>query len=112
MKIRIVYLKDYNEYITALSQWAFDTWSHYNPRATRKSQIEKFTTHCNIDTLPLTLLALDDNDKPIGMCSLRETDGIRPDLIPWLGSLYVTLSHRKQQVGEKLIDATKRIAKS
>ena len=110
--MKIAYLKDYQEYMTALGKWSFEAWSKYNPQATRKNQIEKFKTHCHVDTLPLTLIALNKNDELIGMCSLRNSEGIRPELTPWLGSLYVRPTHRKQQVGEKLIEAIKNIAKN
>jgi len=111
MKIKIAYLKEYQEYVPALGQWSFDTWSKFNPTSTRKGQIEKFKAHCNIDTLPLTLVALDEMDRLLGMCSLRESDGIRPDLTPWLASLFVVPSHRNKKIAEKLIAATKRVAK-
>jgi GNAT superfamily N-acetyltransferase len=111
MKPQIVYLKHYQEYITALSQWSFETWSKYHPNATRKGYIEKLKGHCQIDALPLTLIAL-NNGEPIGMCSLRSSEDIRPDLTPWLSSLYVVPSCRHQQVGQCLIDAIKRIARS
>ncbi len=45
------------------------------------------------------------------MCSLRENDGIRPDLMPWLGSLVVDPNYQKQGIGKQLIDATKEKAK-
>ena len=50
--------------------------------------IERFNDHLNDKTLPLTFVAI-ENNMPVGMCSLRENDGIRPDLMPWLGSLVV-----------------------
>lgn len=70
----------------------------------------KFHEHLNDDKLPLTLVAF-DNDKPVGMCSLRENDGIQPDLKPWLGSLVVDKSHQGQGVARVLIDETKTRAK-
>jgi predicted N-acetyltransferase YhbS len=39
-----------------------------------------------------------------GRHSLRENDGIRPDLTPWLGSLVVDLEHQKQGIGKTLVD--------
>jgi N-acetylglutamate synthase-like GNAT family acetyltransferase len=67
---------------------------------------QRFVEHLNEDLIPLTFVAL-FNDKPVGMCSLRENDGIRPDLMPWLGSLVVDPDYQKQGIGEKLINATK-----
>ena len=56
--------------------------------------------------MPITFVALHDN-KPVGMCSLRENDGIRPDLVPWLASLVVDQHYQKQGIAKKLIDAAK-----
>lgn len=110
--VKIAYLKDHEETVSTLGQWSFDAWSQYNPKATPTTHIEKFKKHCNINKLPLTVIALNEDEEVIGMCSLRDNDGIRPDLTPWLGSLYVTPSYRKKHVAEKLMEATKRIAKS
>jgi GNAT superfamily N-acetyltransferase len=60
----------------------------------------------NQDALPLAHIALSGNI-PVGSCSLRVNDGIRPDLSPWLGELSVDSAYRNQGVGELLINATK-----
>lgn len=67
---------------------------------------QKYKEHLNDALLPLTFVAL-DGEIPVGMCSLRENDGIRPDLKPWLGSLVVTPSYQKQGIAQLLIDAVK-----
>ena len=59
----------------------------------------------NDQVLPITFVAL-DGDLPVGMCSLRENDGIRPDLTPWLGSVVVDPKYQKQGIGKMLIDVT------
>ena len=59
--------------------------------------IQRFAEHLNEDVLPITFIALDAG-KPVGMCSLRENDGIRPDLTPWLGSLVVAPQYQKQGI--------------
>jgi N-acetylglutamate synthase-like GNAT family acetyltransferase len=56
--------------------------------------------------MPLTLVALEDG-KPVGMASLRETDGIRPGVSPWLGSLVVNPEYRGKRYGQGVIDAVK-----
>lgn len=66
-------------------------------------------THLNDQELPITFIAL-VGDKPIGMCSLRENDGIRPDTTPWLGSLVVDPSYQNRGVGKMLIDTVKETA--
>lgn len=71
---------------------------------------QRFVEHLNGDSIPLTFVAL-LNDKPVGMSSLRESDGIRPDLMLWLGSLVVAPDYQKQGIGEKLINATKEKAR-
>lgn len=70
----------------------------------------KFHEHLNSDELPVTFVAIDDN-KPIAMASLRINDGIRHELTPWLGGLVVHPDHRRNGVGEKLVDLTKICAK-
>lgn len=72
--------------------------------------IARFHEHLNDDVMPLTLVALDGNT-PVGMCSLRENDGIRPDLMPWLGSLIVDESYQGRGIGQLLMNATKDKAK-
>ena len=52
-----------------------------------------------------------DSEKPVGMCSLRENDGIRPDLTPWLGSLVVSPAYQKQGIAPLLSEATQQKAK-
>ena len=63
---------------------------------------ENLRNHLNIEQLPLTVVALDEV-KPVGMCSLRVSDGIRPELTPWLGSLVVAPGHQKQGIARQLI---------
>jgi GNAT superfamily N-acetyltransferase len=109
--MKIVYLKDHPAFVPQLANWSFTTWGHYNPGGSVLKAQQKWMTHLNDNSLPLTLLALDE-DKPIGMCSLRVNDGIRPSLSPWLGSLFVVPEYRGQGIGEKLIEATIQKTKS
>ncbi len=69
-----------------------------------ESIVARFENHLNDTKLPITLVAL-HGDIPVGMCSLRENDGIRPDLTPWFGSLVVDPQYQKQGIGKMLMDA-------
>ncbi|EHL32904.1 GNAT family N-acetyltransferase [Legionella drancourtii] len=70
----------------------------------------RFSEHANVDKMPLTYVALHEGNA-VGMCSLRENDGIRPDLTPWLGSLAVNENYRKQGIARQLIEVVKQEAK-
>lgn len=72
---------------------------------------QRFQAHLNDNLLPLTYLAMDEK-KPVGICSLRINDGIRPDLSPWLGSLAVNPAYQKRGIARQLIDAVKEKASS
>lgn len=110
--ISIDVLKNRQEAIPHLASiWHEAIGKVWAPDVSIESAIERFNQHLQENTLPLTLVALDGN-KPIGMCSLRSNDGIRPDLTPWLGSLVVDPNHQKQGVGQQLIEAIKQKAKS
>lgn len=109
MKIKLHYLADKPELIPICAAWAFSAWGKYNPAVTTQNRIESFQKHCNKKSAPLTIIAMDGN-KAIGMASLRENDGIRQDLSPWLGSLYVHEDSRNQGLGEQLIREVNRKA--
>lgn len=72
--------------------------------------VVRFQEHLNENKLPLTFVAFCD-DKPVGMCSLRDNDGIRSDLAPWLGSLVVHPDYQREGIALKLINAIKQKAK-
>ena len=104
--ITIDLLKNHPQAILALASiWYEVLGKIWAPDIPFERVIAKFEEHLNDQDLPLTFLAL-DNDIPVGMCSLRENDGIRPDLTPWLGSLVVDPKYQKQGIGKMLIDAT------
>lgn len=70
----------------------------------------RFHEHANSDKMPLTYVALHEGQFA-GMCSLRENDGILPELTPWLGSLAVKTEYQGQGIARKLIEIVKQEAK-
>jgi hypothetical protein len=87
--IKIDLLKNHPQVIPILAGIWYETLGKiYVPDVCITQVIKKFEEHLNDTNLPITCVAFYEN-KPIGMCSLRENDGIRPDLTPWLGSLVV-----------------------
>ena len=109
--ITIDLLKNHPNSIPALTQiWYEVLGKVWNPDASIENAAEKLNQHLNQDILPLTFVALDAG-QPVGMCSLRENDGIRADLKPWLGSLVVDPSYQERGIGRLLIEATKKKAR-
>lgn len=104
-------LTDHQEYIPQLA----DLWFHqlgkpWGTSSNIQHAQERFIAHCNKEQLPLAYVAIYD-DQPIGMACLRVTDGILPELTPWLGGLVVDPHYRGNKIGEKLISAVKNKAR-
>lgn len=109
-EIEIKLLADCTQHIPNLAKLQFEEISkHWIPHASLEGATQRLIEHCNKDNLPLTFVAL-QNDLPIGMASLRKTDGLLCDFFPWLGSVVVDPNHRKDKVGEKLIEVIKQQA--
>ena len=104
--IKIDLLKKHPNTIPALANiWHEVLGQIWVPDISVERVITRFADHLNDQALPITFIAL-DGDLPVGMCSLRENDGIRPNLTPWLGSLVVDPKYQKQGIGRILIDVT------
>lgn len=104
--IKIDLLKNHLSAIPALANiWHEVLGKIWVPDVPVERVIARFADHLSDQALPITFVAL-NGDLPAGMCSLRENDGIRPDLTPWLGSLVVDPKHQKQGIGRMLIDVT------
>lgn len=109
--IKIDLLKNHPNTIPALAHiWHEVLGQIWVPDVPVERVITRFADHLNDQDLPITFIAL-DSDLPVGMCSLRENDGIRPDLTPWLGSLVVDPKYQKQGIGKMLVDVASLKAK-
>ena len=110
--IKIDLLKNYPTTIPRLAKiWQEVLRSIWVPAVPIERVEQNFLKHLNENIMPLTFIAL-ENGNPVGMCSLRENDGIRPDLLPWLGSLVVDPAFQKQGIGKMLMDMTKQKVKT
>lgn len=109
--IKIDLLKNHPNTIPVLANiWHEVLGKIWVPEVPVERVITRFADHLNDQALPITFIAL-GGDLPVGMCSLRENDGIRSDLTPWLGSLVLDPKHQKQGIGRMLIDVAVQKAK-
>lgn len=111
-QLEIKLLADCPQQIPALAElWFTELGQTWIPNASVAKAIKHFENHVNTAELPLTFVAT-HQEKPIAMVSLRDNDGIREDLTPWLGSLIVHPNYRRKKIGETLIHVTKQCAKA
>jgi GNAT superfamily N-acetyltransferase len=98
-------LKNHPEAIPALAKiWLRVLGQPWMPHVSSTEITTWLSEWLNNDVLPLALIAL-DGDKPVGMCSLQVNDGIRPDLLPWLGDLCVAPEYQNRGIGKQLVHA-------
>lgn len=104
---KILPLTDCQEHIPVLAElWYQEISRHWAPNPSIENAKLKLIEHLNRDKIPMAFVAL-HNGQAIGMVCLRETDGIRPSLTPWLGSLVVHPQYRGSKVGEQMINIVK-----
>lgn len=104
MDIRIVYLKDYKQYISTVVSWIGQIQKKFGVNPNLKTIQARVMHSLHDDKLPLTFIAL-LNDKLIGMCSLYEHAEIKLNVSPWLCKLFVEEEFRKQGIGRRLVEA-------
>lgn len=111
-QLEIKLLADCPQQIPQLAElWFKELGQEWIPGANIERAIQTYETHINTQALPLTFVAT-HQDEVIAMVSLRENDGIRKDLGPWLGGLIVHPQYRRKKIGETLIHITKQCAKA
>lgn len=104
--ITIELLKDHMNHVPRLAAiWHEVLGSVWIPSITTTEVENWMYAWKNSTSLPVAHVAL-DGDRPVGVCSLQQNDGIRPDLWPWLCDLAVALPYQKQGIGRRLIEAT------
>lgn len=103
-RLEIKLLTECKIHIPVLAKlWYEEISKHWVPNSSIERATQNLIEHANENKMPMTFVAL-YNDKPVGMASLRENDGIQPGVTPWLGTLIVDPNYRKQKIGEALID--------
>lgn len=91
------------EQIPLLARWHQAQWSSLNPGETLEGRIARLEQHTADGHLPLTWVAV-TNGAVLGSASLVPTDlETRPDLEPWLASVYVAQPHRRRGIGGRLV---------
>ncbi len=103
---RIDYLANHSRFVPVLTDHMYDHWRSLL-KALGKSRGDfalSMQDRCRIGSLPLALVAFED-DHVLGTIALKPQDlDIRPNLAPWLGGLFVLPAYRRRGVASLLID--------
>lgn len=103
--IEIRYLADQPEYLPQLAQWLHDEWDHMYPGATLETRTMRLRNQMRRGVIPLTIVAHTEG-MAVGTASLIASDlEDRPDLTPWLASVFVSPEFRNRGIGGKLVRA-------
>lgn len=97
--VKIEFLGDYREHIETVTNFI---WNEFGNEDNYKFFESIVSNSLNKDKLPITFVALKD-DEVVGTIGLWRADLIsRQDLFPWLSALYVKEEYRGTGIGKKL----------
>jgi len=86
-----------------IGQWHWDEWGHADPEGSAETWISGIASRNNIDTIPMTHVALSDAGELLGSVCLVDCDmDTHSELSPWLAGLYVQPSSRGSGIGSAL----------
>jgi GNAT superfamily N-acetyltransferase len=109
--VLIHYLADRPEYAPVCAAWAFGQWGCQTEGKTIETSVQGFSKCAQKNALPLALIAL-EGKKPAGHIVLCEADcDERPDLTPWMASVFVHPFHRGKGLSLQLIRRAENEAK-
>lgn len=110
--MRIEYLADIPTVMPVLAQWHHEQFSHLAPGGSVEACLAGFRTHRGRRQIPTTVVAL-SGETLLGSASLVARDlPTRPELSPWLASVYVAPEHRRRGTGAALVQRVAQEAKA
>jgi len=99
---KILNLRDKPELLETLARWHQAEWSHLNPGETLEQRIIRMQPLLNDKLIPSTFIAFDNI--LYGSAAIVESDlDNRPELSPWLASVFVKPEHRNKGIGSALV---------
>lgn len=107
--ICVVPLGERPDTVPVIAAWLYEQWGYFHDHDSVERRIRELNERLQIGALPVGFVALsspDPGSEPIGTASLTPDDlETRPDLTPWLASVFVRATHRGNGVGTALVRA-------
>jgi N-acetylglutamate synthase-like GNAT family acetyltransferase len=99
---KITDLKTEPHHIPVLADWHHKEWSSLNPGKTVDQRIAAMSSYLCEDLVPSTFIA--KGNQLMGSSAIIENDmDTRPELTPWLASVFVAKEFRNQGIGSRLV---------
>jgi N-acetylglutamate synthase-like GNAT family acetyltransferase len=100
--MRILDLKQVPQFLPTLAQWHQAQWSYLNPGENLHHRIARMQAYLDEHFIPSTFVAV--NASLAGSAAIVAHDmDTRPELSPWLASVYIAPDYRHQGVATELI---------
>ena len=95
-------LRDVPEHLHQLAAWHHAQWSCLNPGQSLEDRTNAMQAFLGNSFIPSTFVAIDQ--ELLGSAAIIENDmDTRPELSPWLASVYVKHGYRNQGIGTALV---------
>lgn len=92
------------EHIATIAAWHQQEWQHISPQLTTEKRIALYSSYASSPGIPCCIVA-SQQGRPLGSASLINSDmEERPELSPWLASVYTHPDARCQGIATRLIE--------
>jgi GNAT superfamily N-acetyltransferase len=100
--MQILNINDEPQHIPTLGNWHHKQWSYLNPDGSVEKRIEKMNAYLCTNLIPSTFIAKDTLLMGSAAIVAQDMDS-RPDLTPWLASVFVAPEYRSNGIGSNLV---------
>lgn len=101
--MRIEYLADCRAHVPRLAEWLHREWGYLHEHDSVERRAARLEARSTGGGIPVAFVAV-DGDTLLGTASLVHDDlETRPELGPWLASVYVAPEHRRRGVASALV---------
>lgn len=101
--MKIGYLADHREHIPRLAEWLHAQWGYLHENDSVERRAARLESRATRGGIPVTFVAV-DGETLLGSASVVADDlETRPELTPWLASVYVAPEHRRQGIASTLV---------